>query len=76
MIGIIHGKYPVHLYYGKKKRGLDPQYSHRLHSFSPYRIEEDGEYFSLDEAFLETRFSAPEIFAPPRSGCAIRTEIP
>ena len=56
VIGIIHGKYPVHLYYGKKKRGLDPQYSHRLHSFSPYRIEEEGEYFSLDEAFLETPF--------------------
>ena len=46
---ILHGKYPVHLYYGKKVRGLDPQYSHRLHSFSPYKREEDEE-LSLDEA--------------------------
>lgn len=52
---ILHGKYPVHLYYGKKVRGLDPQYFHRLHSFSPYKREEDEE-LSLDEAFLECPF--------------------
>ena len=52
---ILHGKYPVHLYYGKKVRGLDPQYFHRLHSFSPYKSEEDEE-LSLDEAFLECPF--------------------
>lgn len=51
---IVHGKYPCHVYYGKKD-GAEHRFSRPLHSFSPY-VEEDGGIFSLDEAFLETPY--------------------
>lgn len=55
VIGIVHGKYPVHLYYGRKRREY-PVYQRRLKSFQPYSIEEGGETFSYDATSTECPF--------------------
>jgi len=52
---LVSGKYPCHVYYGKKDR-QEHKYGVGLHSFSPYVHEDDGRIVSLDEAFLETPY--------------------
>lgn len=54
VIGIVHGKYPVHLYYGKKRRTY-PEYRRQLKSFQPYSLE-NGETFAYDAASTECPF--------------------
>ena len=54
VIGIVHEKYPVHLYYGKKRREY-PEYRAQLKSFQPYDPVEGG-VFSYDAAFVECPF--------------------
>ena len=51
---IAHGKYPVHLYYGKKK-GEYPEYRPTLKSFQPYDPVEDG-VFAYDAMSVECPF--------------------
>ena len=38
-MGILYGKFPVHLYYGKKTRGMDLSYKSRFRSFAPFYPE-------------------------------------
>ena len=54
VIGIAHGKYPVHLYYGKKRREY-PEYRPALKSFQPYS-NESGTLFSYDATSVECPF--------------------
>ena len=54
VVGIAHGKYPVHLYYGRKKREY-PEYRPALKSFQPYS-NESGTLFSYDATSVECPF--------------------
>ena len=54
VIGIVHEKYPVHLYYGKKQREY-PEYRAQLKSFQPYDPVEGG-VFAYDAASVECPF--------------------
>ena len=38
-LGILYGKYPIHLYYGKKARSIDLTYKPNIRSFSPFYPE-------------------------------------
>lgn len=49
---VIHDKFLVHTYYGKKKRGAPVEYSQSYRAFSPY-FEEYGTEYSPNEAYQE-----------------------
>ena len=51
-LGILYGKYPVHLYYGGKTRGMDLSYKSNIRSFSPF-YPEHGLDFLPDTALCE-----------------------
>ena len=51
-IGILYGKFPVHLYYGGKKRSMDLTYRSNFRSFSPFYPEHGGDYLP-DTALCE-----------------------
>ena len=42
--GILYGKFPVHLYYGKQSRGIDLSYKSKVYSFSPFYPEYGVKY--------------------------------
>ena len=42
--GILYGKFPVHLYYGKNGRGMDLSYKSKVYSFSPIYPEHGLKY--------------------------------
>ena len=43
-LGILYGKYPVHLYYGKRTRNMDLSYHSKVYSFSPFYPEHGLKY--------------------------------
>ena len=51
-LGILYGKFPVHLYYGRKTRGMDLTYRPNVRSFSPFYPEHGLEYLP-DTALCE-----------------------
>ncbi|MBE6548803.1 MAG: alpha-galactosidase [Ruminococcaceae bacterium] len=52
---MLHGRFPVHLYYGKNTKNTDFNFDNNYRSFSPY-YEEYGKSFSPDTAPLEFSF--------------------
>ena len=52
VIGILYGKYPLNLYYGKKNADPDIRYHRRYYAFCPF-YDENGEIFSLDTVSSE-----------------------
>lgn len=54
VIGVVHGKYPVHLYYGKKRREY-PDFRPAMKSFQPYDPVEGGA-FAYDAISVECPF--------------------
>ena len=51
-LGILYGKYPIHLYYGKKTRSMDLSYKSNIRSFSPFYPEHWLDYLP-DTALCE-----------------------
>ena len=43
-MGILYGKFPIHLYYGKKTRSMDLSYKSSIYSFSPFYPEHHLKY--------------------------------
>ena len=43
-LGILYGKFPVHLYYGKQAKNIDLSYHSEVYSFSPFYPEHGLEY--------------------------------
>ncbi len=52
---LLHGKYPVHLYYGKNERNPELTFQNNYRAFSPY-YEEFGTKYSPDTAMMEFPF--------------------
>ena len=61
---VIHDKFLVHTYYGKKKRGAPVEYSQSYRAFSPY-FEEYGTEYSPTRPIKSCRRSAPVISDVP-----------
>ena len=51
-LGILYGKFPIHLYYGKNARNMDLSYHSKVYSFSPF-YPEHGLSYLPDTALSE-----------------------